>query len=87
VGAFAIQVGAFSEERAARSLARGLDQKGYPAEILPSAGSARRWRVRVQPLLDQAAAQAMADRLKEEEGLPTWVLRMEAGQGSGPSAQ
>ncbi|MFK7897995.1 MAG: SPOR domain-containing protein [Myxococcota bacterium] len=79
--AYAIQVGAFSDERSAQSLARGLGQKGYPAAVLPSAGSARRWRVRVQPVSDEGAAREMASRLKRDEGLPTWVLQMESGQG------
>ncbi len=80
---FAIQVGAFSDERAAQELARGLGQKGYSTSILPSSEGTRRWRVRVQPLVDEAAAQSMADRLKQDEGLPTWVLRMDPATESG----
>lgn len=75
---WAIQVGAFSDRIAAVRLAEGLDEKGYPVEIVPANGKQRRWRVRVQPLSGEADAKAMADRLKREERLPTWVLPMEA---------
>ena len=76
---WAIQVGAFSDERSARKLANSLSA-GYPVEVLPAKREGGRWRVRVQPLADEARARATADRLKQEEGLPTWVVRLE-GRG------
>jgi cell division septation protein DedD len=75
--AWAIQVGAFSDESAASRLAEGLDAKGYPVELVPAEGATRRWRVRVQPVEDEARARSLADRLKREERLPTWVIPME----------
>jgi len=79
---WAIQVGAFSDESAAAELADGLGAKGYPVELVPSAGRQSRFRVRVQPVPGEAEAKAMADRLKRDERLPTWVLPMEARSGS-----
>jgi cell division septation protein DedD len=72
-----IQVGAFSEEAAARRLADGLRAKGYPAALLPASDDAQRWRVRVQPIEGEERAEAMSKRLKRDERLPTWVLPME----------
>jgi cell division protein FtsN len=77
---WAIQVGAFTDEVAAKRLSDGLIAKGYPAKLVP-ATSERRWRVRVQPILDRSSAGEMADRLKRIEGLPTWVIPMEARSG------
>jgi cell division septation protein DedD len=79
--AWAIQVGAFADEAAAKRLSNGLIAKGYPAKLLPASGE-QRWRVRVQPIRDQDKANEMADRLKRIERLPTWVMPMEARSGS-----
>lgn len=76
---FAVQVGAFSDESAARRLVDSLESKRYPAAMLPSTGSDRRWRVRVQPLRGEDNAREVANRLKREEGLPTWVVPLETG--------
>jgi len=80
--AWAIQVGAFADEKAARGLAEDLGRKGYPVEMIPSSSSGGRWRVRVQPVAGEKHARQMADRLKREERLPTWVLPVEARPGS-----
>jgi len=74
---WAIQVGAFSEEKKAQRLVRSLKSKNYPVVILPSTGSSQRWRVRIQPLVGEERARGLASQLKREEGLPTWVLPME----------
>lgn len=79
---WAIQVGAFSDESAANVLAEGLVEKGYPTELVRAPGDDRRWRVRVQPVAGERRARGLADRLKREEQLPTWVIPMEAGSGS-----
>ncbi|MCZ6464504.1 MAG: SPOR domain-containing protein [Proteobacteria bacterium] len=72
---FAVQVGAFAESTAARSLAASLEQKGFPMYVTPAAGSHDgRWRVRVGPLSTRAEADRLAARLKAEESLSTWVL-------------
>lgn len=76
--AWAIQVGAFANEAVAEQLASGLVAKGYPVDLVPATGKTRSWRVRIQPLSDEASAREMADRLKRDERLPTWVLPMEA---------
>ena len=71
----AVQVGAFSESRAAEKLAADLRAKGYPVYLSPGAGSGdARWRVRVGPLASKEEAGRTAARLKVEEKLPTWVL-------------
>jgi cell division protein FtsN len=79
---WAIQVGAFSDERAAQKLSQALDAKGYPMRILTEGGAAGRWRVRVQPISGEAEAREVAAKLKRVERLPTWVLPME-----GPSSR
>ena len=77
---WAIQVGAFSEKRAARRLAETLSS-AYPVEVLPATREGGRWRVRVQPIVSKDRAREMAERLKREEGLPTWVTPMDDGRG------
>lgn len=77
---WAIQVGAFSEKRAAQRLAETL-AGGYPVEVLPAKRDGGRWRVRVQPIATEDRARATAERLKREEGLPTWVTPMDEGRG------
>jgi cell division septation protein DedD len=79
---WSIQVGAFSDESAAARLVEGLDEKGYPVELIPATEVSERWRVRVQPVEGESAARALADRLKRKERLPTWVIPLEAGSGS-----
>ncbi len=75
---WAIQVGAFSDERAALRLAESLRAKGYPTKLLSARGDGGRWRVRVQPMSGETKARETATRLKRVERLPTWVLPMEA---------
>ncbi|MFO0687109.1 MAG: SPOR domain-containing protein [Myxococcota bacterium] len=78
-GGWAIQVGAFGDEPSARSLEARLEGKGYPIEVLPAGPDSNRWRVRVQPIGEEQAARATAQRIEREEGLPIWVIRL-AGQ-------
>ncbi|MGY8736313.1 MAG: SPOR domain-containing protein, partial [bacterium] len=78
---WSIQVGAFSEEASASRLAEGLRAR-YPVAILPGRKDGERWRVRIQPIEDEDRARAMADRLKRDEHLPTWVTPMEGRAGS-----
>lgn len=77
VGGWAIQVGAFGDEPSAAKLAGQLEGKGYPVEVLPASAESSRWRVRVQPLDEEQAARATAERIEREERLPTWVIRLE----------
>jgi DedD protein len=74
-GRFAVQVGAFSESRAAERLAESLRGKGFEVYVSPGAKAGEaRWRVRVGPLPSREEAERSATRLKVEEKLPTWVL-------------
>jgi cell division septation protein DedD len=76
---FSVQVGAFAESASAQKVANGLKQKGFPVYVTPAAGSKDgRWRVRVGPIASKQEAQQVAEQLKIEEGLPTWV-RSEGG--------
>lgn len=73
--AFAVQVGAFSESAAANGVRDDLRRKGFDAySVPPQPGGDQRTRVRVGPVASKSDAQALADRLKREESLPTWVL-------------
>jgi len=79
-GPFAIQVGSFTEPVPAWKLAEELGDKQY--EVYVDEGDAAgqpRWRVRIGPVASRREARSLADRLKSEEGLPTWILP--AGQG------
>lgn len=71
---FMIQVGAFSDATGAQRTAAQVRARGYPVMIL-SPEQDDRWRVRVGPLEGRAAAEAASHRLKEEDQLPTWILR------------
>ena len=72
---FSVQVGAFSDEPAADRVAADLRQKGFPVYVLPARKSKdARWKVRVGPLPNKQEAQKVAQQLKVEERLPTWVL-------------
>lgn len=72
---FSVQVGAFSESAAADRILDDLQGKGFSVYITPSAGSRDgRWRVRVGPMDTRAEALDVAQQLKTQERLPTWVL-------------
>jgi len=75
-GKLSVQVGAFTESRAAEQLAESLRSSGLPVYVSPSAAAAgdQRWRVRVGPLATREEADRIAARLKSKEKLPTWVL-------------
>ena len=70
---FAIQVGAFGTEAAARAMEARLQGAGYGVRLIPPSTD-RRWRVRVGPIWGKGEAEEIARRLKVEEGLPTWVI-------------
>lgn len=74
---FAVQVGAFGERGAAERLAERLREHGYDSYLSSEGGAP--WRVRVGPLPAREQAEALAQRLKRAESLPTWVL--EEGEG------
>lgn len=77
-GPFVIQVGSFDEPVPAWKLAERLGEKEY--EVYVDEGQAAgkpRWRVRVGPVPDQAEADRLARRLKQNERLPTWIVAQE----------
>ena len=74
---WAIQVGALADQPSAEQLARRLEGKGYPIEVLPAGAASSRWRVRVQPIDGESTARSMAERVEREERLPIWVIRLE----------
>jgi cell division septation protein DedD len=69
---FVIQVGAFAERDAAERLRVRLGDAGFEA-FVESADRGASWRVRVGPVVGQEDAQRLAQRLKTEQRLPTWV--------------
>ncbi len=78
---FAVQVGSFAEQEAARRLADTLRAKGHRVFIAAGdSGSSTRWRVRVGPFDSDEQARDWAARLKREQQLPTWVMNLEEAQ-------
>jgi len=71
---FSVQVGAFSDKRAANVLAESLRSEGYSVYLSRGEGEAGAWRVRVGPLPSREEAERAGRRLKSEQKLPIWVL-------------
>jgi len=72
---FAIQVGAFGEEGAAARLAGELRASGFSVYVRKDDGSGgARFRVRVGPVSDREEATRLANQLKTNHQLPTWIL-------------
>jgi cell division septation protein DedD len=78
-GSFLVQVGAFAERGAAERLDARLRGLGLPVFVEPAEAGGG-WRVRVGPFGGEPEAQRVARRLKEEQKLPTWVLRAEVAR-------
>ena len=79
-GPFAVQVGSFTEPVPAWQLAERLGEKEFPVYVNEGDAAGRqRWRVRVGPVETRREARRLADRLKSQEGLPTWILPEEGG--------
>ncbi len=74
---FAVQVGAFATGSAADGLAAELKKLGHVAYVADEGGNGARYKVRVGPIASRADADALADKLKREQRLPTWVLARE----------
>jgi hypothetical protein len=62
-------------------LASTLEDR-FPVAVLPAGSEGGRWRVRVQPLRGEEQARKLAEELKRDERLPTWVTPMEGRFGS-----
>ncbi len=73
-----MQVGAFATGTAADGLAEELKKLGHTAYVADEGGNGARYKVRVGPIASRADADALADKLKREQRLPTWVLAREA---------
>ena len=71
---FAVQVGAFSERRAADALAASLRLEGYSVYLSRGEGESGAWRVRVGPLPSREQAERTGRRLKSDKKLPIWIL-------------
>lgn len=71
--AWVVQVGVFSQEQNAQALAKTLRGKAYTAFVERFAGKVPSYRVRVGPVKDRAAADALQKRLKQHEHLPALV--------------
>jgi len=72
---FLIQVGAYENRNSAQEVAETLRGKGYAVEVLSTADDGR-FRVRVGPVIARERAEGLAKRLENDEGLPTWILRV-----------
>jgi len=71
---FAVQVGAFATGASADGLAAALRKLGHPAYVADEGGNGARFKVRVGPIASRVEADKLADSLKREQRLPTWVL-------------
>lgn len=60
---FAVQLGSFGDRANADRLVAELKRQGFPAFVSPISKPKKLYRVRVGPVADRAAAQAMATRL------------------------
>ena len=72
---FAVQVGAFGDESAARRFEGRLRALGLEAYVSEGDDSATaRYRVRVGPVASREEADQLAVRIHQEHQLPTWIL-------------
>lgn len=70
-GAWAVQVGSFSEEPRARKLAEDLKTRGYPAFVMRyQDGETLYFRVRVGPQQTREQAETVAKQIKQATGGP-----------------
>jgi DedD protein len=74
-GGFAVQVGAFGNEKAAARLAGELRAAGFSVYVrTDDAPRGVRFRVRVGPVPTREEATRLASQLKSDHQLPTWIL-------------
>ena len=71
---FSVQVGAFSDRRAADVLAESLRREGYSVYLSQGEGESGAWRVRVGPMPSREDAERAGRRLEKVQKLPIWVL-------------
>ena len=77
-GFFGVQVGAFVVQENADRLRAQLAERYLPVATVPlDLPTGRFYRVRVGRLPSEAAARALADRLRSSEQLVTFVVRLD----------
>ena len=74
-GGVTLQVAAFGAKKPADTLMNKLKKKGYTAYVFTATSGPSRFKVRVGPFADSAAADVASARLKKEEGLSPLVQR------------
>jgi cell division septation protein DedD len=73
---FAVQIAAMSERTEAENIVQKLAGKGYSAYVLmPQAGGAGVYRVRVGKFKTRREAETIASRLEKEEQFKPWIIR------------
>jgi cell division septation protein DedD len=78
-GVYVVQVLATRDEAQAKRLRDRLASKGFPASVMEdTSGTTPAWRVRLGRWRDRAPAEAMAAKIKKDEGLEPWVLQESA---------
>lgn len=73
-GGYVIQVGAFGSSASARRLVQQLRASGLSGYVKQESSGAVPYKVRVGPFSSRDEANAVAQRLKREKSLPTWIL-------------
>lgn len=73
-GGYVIQVGAFGSSASARRLLQQLRASGLSGYVKEESSGAAPYKVRVGPFSSRDQANAVAQRLKREKSLPTWIL-------------
>jgi len=76
---FRVQVASTRDAAAARQLVDRLRKKGYEAnlETIPGADGKPQYKVRVGNYSERAPAEEVAKRLRSEEKLGAWIVRIE----------
>lgn len=75
-GEMAVQVFSSADEQQARAILRQLKAAGYTVFLSPLAtGNRQMFRVRVGPYTDRAAAERVADEVKQRFKLETWIAK------------
>lgn len=75
-GSYVIQVFSSPDEVQARRLLKQLSDGGFPAFLSPvEVGSQTMMRVRIGPYSELASAESVAERIRREFKLDTWVTR------------
>jgi len=78
-GVYVVQVLATRDEAQAKRLRDRLASKGFPASVMEDdSGASPAWRVRIGRWRDRGPAEAMAAKVRKDEGLEPWVLQEQA---------